>query len=181
MSHDLPYRVSVRLPGFDYSSPNWYYVTICTKNRQQLFVGADYHPPVNITYTPIGLIAKQYWQEIPHHYPSASLDQFVIMPNHIHGVIIIKQKIRADDNPPLHKGSGTLGAIVRGYKIGVTKWCRENSSIYDIWQRNYYEHIIRDEGELANIRQYIKDNPRNWNMDKLYVGADYHPPELLQI
>ncbi len=176
MSRDLPYRASVRLPGYNYSSPNWYYVTICTKNRQNIFVGADYYPPANIKYSPIGNIAQQYWKEIPTHYPYVSLDQFIIMPNHVHGIIIINDNKRADNNPPLHTVTGTIGAIIRGYKIGVTKWCRQNTDVYDVWQRNYYEHIIRDEGELIHIRQYISDNPKNWNKDKLFVRADYHPP-----
>jgi len=170
------HRHTIRLSDFDYSSPNWYYVTICTKDRMNVFVGADYYPPVNINLSPIGRIAAKYWVEIPQHYSYVSLDQFVIMPNHLHGIIVINHHIRADNNPPLHMVSGTIGAIIRGYKIGVTKWCRTNTDINDIWQRNYYEHIIRDEGELNHVRQYIADNPINWESDKLFVGARHASP-----
>lgn len=169
MDQVLPVRRSIRLSGFDYSSNNLYFVTICTKNRQSIFVGADYHPPASIQFNEIGKIAKQYWEEIPQHYPYVSLDQYIIMPNHIHGIIMIEHKTRADDNPPLHLVTGTLGAIIRGYKIGVTKWCRQNTDIFDVWQRNYYEHIIRNKNDLLRIQSYIHDNPINWHKDKLFM------------
>lgn len=169
MDNDVPVRRSIRLSDFDYSSSNLYFVTICTKNKQSIFVGADYHPPANNQLSQIGNIAKQYWEEIPHHYPYVSLDQSVIMPNHIHGIITIGHKTRADNNPPLHVVTGTIGAIIRGYKIGVTKWCRQNTNIYDVWQRNYYEHIIRDADDLQRIRAYIHNNPINWTKDKLFL------------
>ena len=168
MGNLVPIRHSIRLRGFDYSSNNLYFVTVCTKYKENIFVGADYHPPASIQLNEIGNMAKQYWEEIPNHYPHVSLDEFVIMPNHIHGIITIGHNTRADDNPPLHVVTGTIGAIVRGYKIGVTKWCRQNTNIYDVWQRNYYEHIIRDEVDLNRIRKYIHNNPSNWTKDKLF-------------
>ncbi len=166
---DLPSRMSLRLPDFNYASNNWYFVTICANNRRNLFVGADYYPPVNTELNAIGQIVQQYWQEIPDHYPFVTLDQFVVMPNHIHGIITIDRGIRADNNPPLHHiVTGTIGAIVRGFKIGVTKLCRQNTNVNNVWQRNYYEHIIRDEHDLDRIRIYIHNNPFNWINDRLH-------------
>jgi len=161
------------------SREGFYFVTICTKNRE-IFFGDVVDS--KMVLSKIGLIAGKYWREIPNHFSFVKLDEFIIMPNHVHGIIIINtQTTRANNDSPLpnnnqsqpriqtHGTSNTIGAIVRGFKIGVTKWCRANTQIYDVWQRNYYEHIIRDEGELTHIRKYIKDNPKNWETDKLNV------------
>ncbi len=99
-------------------------------------------------------------------------DAYVIMPNHLHGIIIIKNG-GAKNFSPLHNDrfrspSRTIGSIVRGFKIGVTKWFRKNTDIYTVWQRNYYEHIVRNEMDLHRIRQYIMNNPKNWEMDENY-------------
>jgi len=173
-------RHTIRLRGFDYSQANWYYVTICTNHHESLFVHSAFAN--NLQLNDIGQIAHQCWLDIPNHYSNVKLDEFIIMPNHVHGIIIINtQTTRANNDSPLpnnnqsqpriqtHGTSNTIGAIVRGFKIGVTKWCRANTQIYDVWQRNYYEHIIRDKGELTHIRKYIKDNPKNWETDKLNV------------
>jgi len=181
MFKDLPNRHTTRLHEYDYSQLNWYYVTICTNHHENMFVGANQHLPVppsfDIQLNKIGQTTQQCWLDIPIHNPNVKLDKYVIMPNHVHGIIIINyQKQRANIDSPLHGTSGTIGAIVRGFKIGVTKWCRTNTQIHDVWQRNYYEHIIRDEGELTHIRKYITDNPKNWLIDKLNVGANQHLP-----
>jgi putative transposase len=128
-----------------------------------------------------GDIACQCWQDIPAHFPSVACDTFIIMPNHIHGILQIMDSICPDsvgakDISPLQyqpyatnqrpRGtSKTIGSIVRGFKIGVTKWMRENIHIQNIRQRNYYEHIIRDEKELIRIQQYILENPLRWETD----------------
>ena len=142
-----------------------------------------------------GRIAKKYWQEIPKHYPNFILDEFIIMPNHVHGILLIKHNddnktvgannhspfsgvapfpLWANDYSPLQEQqkrmgtSKTIGSVVRGYKIGVTKWFRQNTNIYLVWQRNYWERIIRNKIELNNIRQYIKGNPSKWQDDNYY-------------
>lgn len=87
--------------------------------------------------------------------------------------------VRAKNFSPLHNDnsfrspSKTLGSMIRGLKIGVTKWIRKNTDIYKVWQRNYYEHIIRDEDDLNRIRKYIRHNPRNWNNDRLFTDGDH--------
>ncbi len=140
-----------------------------------------------------GEIVHRCWMEIPQHFPHVELDAFVIMPNHVHGIIVIIEKnvgannhsprnianihsvdnIRAKNFSPLHEKhfhspSRTIGSVVRGFKIGVTKWFRQHTNIYTVWQRNYYEHIVRDEMELNRIREYIYENPMKWENDENY-------------
>lgn len=171
------HRRSIRLKGYDYSSPGAYFITICTKNRKCLFGKIVNGQMILNEY---GEMAKNFWVEIPSHFPHAKLDEFIVMPNHIHGIIIINKNIVGANNHSPHSHSPqrisefrspkrTIGSIVRGFKIGVTKWFRQNTDIYNVWQRNYYEHIIRNDDELNRIREYINNNPLNWNHDENYV------------
>lgn len=135
--------------------------------------------------SPIGEIAEQCWLEIPKHFHDVKLDKYVIMPNHMHGLIKIvnnRQNVMARDvaqhvvplrhiNQPSqnkfqHIIPQSLGVIIRGYKSIVTKLYRQNNVEYRIWQRNYYERVIRDQSELNRIRGYIKNNPANWQDDR---------------
>jgi putative transposase len=125
-----------------------------------------------------GKIAQKYWEEIPKHYPNVDIDTFIVMPNHIHGIIIINNQnikaqdiVRAQNIVPLRNEyqkiiSGSLGSIVRGYKIGVTKWSRQNTNVEIVWQRSFYDHVIRNEQSLAEIREYIVNNPAKWDDDE---------------
>jgi REP element-mobilizing transposase RayT len=171
---DIHHRHSIRLKGYDYSQPGAYFVTIVTHLRQCLFGEIANNEMILNDY---GKISEQCWNDIPKHYPNAITDEFVIMPNHIHGIIILNDNgsiVGAKNFSPLLQNerprgtTQTIGSIVRGFKIGVTKWFRQNSNIYSVWQRNYYEHIIRNEIELNNIRKYILNNPLNWKTDKNY-------------
>jgi putative transposase len=106
------------------------------------------------------------------------LDAFVIMPNHVHGIIVITEPCRGEksfaptDAPTTTSGttpqspSRTIGSMVRGFKIGVTKWFRVNTEVYSVWQRGYYEHIVQNEAELTAIREYIQGNPARWDDDE---------------
>jgi putative transposase len=132
-----------------------------------------------------GKLPNTIWSEIPLHFPHVELDAFVIMPNHLHGIIItnnILTNVGAKNFSPLHQPqphshlsgkshspSKTIGSIVRGFKIGVTKWFRNNSDIHTVWQRNYYDRLIRNEAELNSIREYIASNPWNWESDENYM------------
>jgi putative transposase len=116
---------------------------------------------------------------IPEHFPHVFLDEYIIMPNHIHGILEIKNQnvVRVKNFSPLRESiaakfqspSKTIGSVVRGFKIGVTKWFRKNTNIYTIWQRNYWEHVIRDEKDLKRIRKYVINNPLKWPDDKYFV------------
>jgi REP element-mobilizing transposase RayT len=135
-----------------------------------------------------GKIAEQCWQDIPKHFPHVTLHEYVVMPNHIHGIIEIltenengndTNNVGAENFLPLRANVDkrnkfqkiiprSVGSIVRGYKIGVTKWYRQNTHLHNIWQRNYYEHIIRNGEAYEKISQYIHDNPIKWQDDKFY-------------
>ena len=165
-------RKSIRLQGYDYSQAGLYFITCCTHNRAPLFgeiMGGA------MALNAAGQIAEKCWCVIPDHFPHVTLDEFVVMPNHVHGIIAVG----ANNHLPLqsneiprqlqHGTSKTIGSMVRGFKIGVTRWFRTNTDIHVVWQRNYYEHIIRNEDAYLKIAQYIQTNPQRWEEDTYYV------------
>ncbi len=167
-------RRSIRLQGYDYRQSGAYFVTVCTQNRMCLFGDITDNKMV---LNNAGQVARQCWNDIPCHFPHVELDACVIMPNHIHGIIVITDvtvgaNVRAKNLSPLQpkqrpRGtSKTIGSMVRGFKIGVTKWMRQNMSVEHVWQRGFYEHIIRNEVELNRTRKYITENPERWAMDR---------------
>jgi putative transposase len=198
------HRRSNRLKGYDYSKPGFYFVTGCTKNRQNLFGEINN----NVMYlNDAGKMVLRCWFEIPTHYPNVKLHEFIIMPNHIHGIleITVKQNHTNAVNPhvgvqnfePLHGDSrhndclyeesqlipnktkpsehryqhiipGSLGSIVRGFEIGVTKWFRANTDIHTVWQRNFHDSIIRSKWSVRIISRYIINNPKNWKDDEFF-------------
>ena len=182
-------RHSIRLYGYDYTVPGYYYVTICTKNRIS-HLGTVIDDVVILSTW--GRIAYENWRKIPEHFSSVGLDYFVIMPNHIHGVIILRDAdaTKRQPNPPEKNtpinvqnvgaqhaaplipkiAPGSIGAIVRSYKSSVTREVNRlrNTPGMRFWQRNYYEHIIRNENELAHLREYIRLNPAKWLEDRYY-------------
>ncbi len=170
------HRRSIRLPGYDYSQSGSYFITICTHNRECLFGEIVNNEMVLNEY---GNIVKNCWIETKIIRPGIQLDEFVVMPNHFHGIIVITDEYRknvgAYCDTPLHENrfhspSRTIGSIVRGFKSQTTKQINQirQTPGMPVWQRNYYEHIVRDKMDLHRIRQYIMDNPKNWEMDKNY-------------
>lgn len=163
MDESLPARRTMRLRGFDYSSNQLYFVTICTEDRRSILgkVVGD-----RAFLSPYGRIADRLWQCLLDKFEMVQLDDFVIMPNHLHGIIIINAG--GEDRAP------TLGQIIAYYKYQSTKQYNLSVGVGSsrpfpkLWQRNYYEHIIRDEGDLNRIRKYIRNNPANWTKDKLF-------------
>lgn len=158
----LPVRHSIRLHNFDYSSNNLYFVTICVQDRKSILgkVVGDY-----AFLSPYGRIADMQWLKMTLIFEEVELDEYVIMPNHIHGIIGIRATVKV---------APTLGQIIGAYKSRVIHECLELAKIKDkfmgkFWQRNYYEHIIRDENDLNRIRKYIHNNPSNWTKDKLFL------------
>jgi len=176
-------RKSIRLRGYDYAQEGLDFITICCQNKEHLF-GEILNGEMILNEC--GEIAQKCWQEIPEHFPNVELHDFVIMPNHVHGIIEIKFKsiipisisteptvasVRANDYSPVRtprSPSKTIGSIVRGFKIGVTKWMRQNTDVYHVWQRNYFDNIIRNEQSYQRISQYIQNNPKNWKEDRFY-------------
>ena len=166
-NHDIHHRRSIRLKSYDYSKPGAYFITLCVQSRQCLF-GEMVKGEMKLNG--YGKFALQFWLEIPDYYSNVELDKFIVMPNHIHGILIIKNTVGVQNLEPLQNKfqriiPKSIGSIIRGYKIGVTKWFRNNTNIYSVWQRNYYEHIIRNEKELNQIREYISNNPLQWELD----------------
>ncbi len=163
-------RRSIRLPGYDYSSAGAYFVTVCTKNNKCLF--GDIVDGV-MGLNQAGKIIHTVWHELPMHYAAIDLDVFVIMPNHVHGIIVLTgtSVVGAGLALPGSEGAAssapTLGNVMRTFKslsaIRVNRVLMRTGQ--PLWQRNYYEHIIRNEARLYRIREYIVGNPQNWIMD----------------
>ena len=176
---DLHHRQSIRLREFDYAGGGGYFVTLCAWQRECLFGDVmDGGMRVN----EFGMVAGGEWLRTPMIRPNIVLDEFVVMPNHFHAIIFINDvgahrcapgcggvpdRTWAHVGAPLRREPGSLGSIIAGFKSVVTKRInamRDNPGC-PVWQRNYYEHVIRDERDLHAIRQYIADNPAKWESD----------------
>ncbi len=252
MPRELPQRATIRWQGYDYAQCGAYYLTICTQDRLHLFgriADGVMHP------SPIGEWAQRCWDAIPEHMPHVDVGEFVVMPNHVHGIVMIRERlvvpgtvgadhdrpdtvqtpdpmpdddaiqrpdtmpapdgtpqtgipetatddpnnnmtnaptaqrrtdgqIRADHDRPLHPPAdanappkptmpivpvGSLGRIVRAYKSAVTRMAYRDGLLphgTPVWQRNYWDRVIRDDGEHDRIAQYIAENPANWKGDR---------------
>jgi putative transposase len=166
---DLPYRRSIRLKGFDYSHPGSYFVTICAFMHHSLF-GRMERDKVRLSR--VGEIARACWVDIPNHFPNVGISVFVIMPNHMHGILNIEERARRA--VPLRReafGSPTIASIptiVRSYKSAVTKIVRESlgGRAAPVWQSNYFERVLRDGHEFRSASQYILENPKMWHIDE---------------
>ncbi len=157
---------STRLRNWDYSANGYYYLTICTQNRIKYFGDVI---SGGIILSKISKMTYQYWQEIPGYLPFARLDEFVVMPNHVHGIVIIErsetvvetQDIASLQQMPSQPGtkfgpqSKNIASIIRGFEIGVTKHAANNNIPFK-WQPRFYDHIIRDEWGLNRMRKYMK-------------------------
>lgn len=157
------YRVSTsRLKDWDYSSPGYYFVTICTRIFQPHF-GKVIEGVMKLDQ--IGEIAFKYWVNIPEHFSNAELDEFVIMSNHMHGIVIIHKQVETQHAASLSK-PGSLSAIIRSYKSAVTLWARQNGYPAFAWQTRFYDHIINNDESLHEIRYYIRHTPLKWDIDQ---------------
>lgn len=217
-NHNRHQRHSIRLKGYDYSQVGAYFITIVTHGRACLFgqiVGAGL-APAQMRLNEYGQIAHDQWHQIPERYKNIELDQFVVMPNHIHAIIVIPaldtpaldeigQPVRAGFTPAPFMGTpaldeigqphsgqlqsgqprglplrGTMGDIVGAYKSLVANEClkmykSKNEFMGKLWQRNYYEHIVRDDDALDRIRTYIAGNPAQWPADAENPARPTHP------
>jgi REP-associated tyrosine transposase len=159
-------RKSIRLRDYDYATPGAYMVTICTWNHRCIF-GEIRDGQMHLNG--LGSLVSERWQATPGHYGYVRLDEYIVMPNHLHGLLII------ETSPDFPGEAGlaptkrlSLGAIVGSFKSSVTRRARKTCGFNGkhLWQRNYYEHVVRNEIDLANIRQYIVNNPARWEFDK---------------
>jgi len=191
------YRIpSARLQSWDYGWNGAYFVTICTGRRMEYFGQIENG---RMVFSGIGKIADQFWREIPNHFPFVILDEYVIMPNHMHGIIIINKPVdenaavtvvetpksgvstTTDTEKTNHNAEskndkwkpGTLGVIINQYKRIVTLNARKINCGF-LWQSRFYDHVIRNEKEFRKIQQYILYNPAKWaddrnNRDDLWI------------
>ncbi len=172
MSDDPPQhrRRSIRLPDYDYAQPGAYFITICTSRRRCLF-GEIVDSEMRLNA--IGRIVEEEWHRSGEIRREIILDAFVVMPNHIHGIINIGYvtTVGATGGSPLDgpgPGRRSLGSFVAGFKAATTMRINafRRTPRQPVWQRNYYEHIIREERDLDPIRDYILSNPANWSNDR---------------
>lgn len=179
MGIDFPQRRSIRLPGYDYSQNGAYFVTLCAKDRECLFgkiVDGE------MVLNNIGETINQNLLSLPNRF-SVTLREFVIMPNHLHVIIYISNSVGVSFMKPApinqiskscrHMGlinqTPTIGHIVRYFKSKCSYTAHKNKITQIIWQRNYYEHIIRGEADMNRIEEYIQTNTFNWRKDKLFI------------
>jgi len=193
MRQSRPHRSTLRLREFDYSTPGAYFVTICTYHKT-CFLG-DVRDD-RMLLTNVGSMVHATWSELPDHYPAVHTDAFIVMPNHIHGIIVLNGdhiSPPADgqawepaptfghrDASPLADGQAwepapTFGLpdIIHRFKSLTTRQFAPLAHDRDqrpvrshLWQRNYYEHVIRDDNALQRIREYIANNPLSWALDR---------------
>jgi putative transposase len=186
------HRRSIRLDGYDYSQCGAYFVTVCSHQRECLF--ADFVDG-EIRLNDLGRIVDDEWQRSCAIRKEVELDVWCVMPNHIHGIVLINNipsvgaygntptyhtpnrsnsapitdsSVRAYGHTSLRSPSKTIGAMIRGFKSAVTTRINEARRTFGakIWRRNYYEHIIRNDDELNRIREYIEANPLHWEIDR---------------
>ncbi len=174
------HRRSVRLPGYDYAQPGAYFVTVVAAGRQCLFGRVENQ---DMILSDLGRVAEQQWARLPKRFPGLELGVFIVMPNHLHGILIIRDGRgtagnRADsDNASYRRapteafGKPVIGSnptIVRSYKSAVAYRFHAAGKMMGlpVWQRNYYEHIIRDEKDWDRIHRYIEQNPLVWADDE---------------
>ena len=163
---ELPKRKPNRLTEYDYSTPNAYFITICTNNRENLFwldVGAIVDRPEDIPLTNLGMIVRQSIHDISRHYPAITVDHAVIMPNHIHLLL----QINTDYNGR-SMIAPTISTVVRHMKGMVTK-----QAGFSVWQKGFYDHVIRNDNDYRDTWNYIEGNPSKWSEDKLYISESW--------
>lgn len=180
------YRIpSARWAVWDYGRNAAYFITICTANRAHDFGAIAVG---RMSLSPLGNAAAECWNEIPVHFPFVVLGEFVVMPNHVHGIVVIDKpdtaaggglgvetqnlaSLQPSPSGPQNRfgpQSQNLASIVRGYKIGVTKFARHNSIPFS-WQPLYHDHVIRNQDEYSRICNYIHENPQRWVDDRFYA------------
>jgi putative transposase len=192
MKRTLPKRKPLRLPNYDYSQNGAYYITICTHHRECVF--GEVVDGVMVL-NEAGRMVESVWHNLPNHYPNIVLDAFIIMPNHLHFIIFVGSIHESTQAPDAHVGDGLqpsqsceypsregykwegykpsptfhgLPEIIRGFKTFSSKQINQHRQTQGIpvWQRGYYDHIVRNDADLTRIRKYIANNPAQWALDE---------------
>jgi REP element-mobilizing transposase RayT len=167
-------RRSMRIAGGDYSRPGCYFVTICAAFRRNIFGAIE---DGKVVLSPLGEIVRGCWVRIPEHFPTTSINEYVIMPNHLHGIIALgvgaRYIVPSDPDGQIKEAfqkptRGTIPTIVRTFKAAVTRRARSelNTGNGLIWQSNYFERVLRNGREVATAIRYIAENPARWMWDE---------------
>ena len=184
---EFHHRRSIRLKDYDYSKAGAYFVTVCVWNRGCLFGEIK---DGDMFLNELGDTVMKCWDSIPTHFPHVETDEFIVMPNHAHGIIVLSGvgaqfiapfRKTTTENQGVMNHAPTVGKIVRAFKARCTHMINNvrNTPGLPVWQRNYYEHVIRDEKELDAIREYIRFNPQKWDEDEenlVETGRDKSRP-----
>jgi REP element-mobilizing transposase RayT len=160
---ELPKRKQNRLAEYDYSTPNAYFITVCTNNRKNLFwtdAQAVIAHPDHVPLTNLGMMVRLSIENIPKHYAAVSVDHFVIMPNHIH--LLLQIHTDAGGRSMI---APTISTVVRLMKGTVTK-----QAGFSVWQKGFYDHVIRNDNDYRDIWNYIEGNPGKWTEDKFCIS-----------
>jgi len=178
------HRRSIRLKGYDYTSPGAYFVTLVTWHREEIFGSISDREMV---LSEIGQIVEKEWEKIEQIRQEIALDSYIVMPNHLHGIVWINDPVRQNQISPnknqcikikmnnrktlqseIYRPSRSLGSLIAGFKSAATKRVNKLRNLpgHPLWQRNYYDRIIRNEDELEQIRRYIEANPILWDEDQ---------------
>ena len=183
-------RKQIRLRNYDYTSEGKYFITICVKNRE-CFLGEITDNAIILNE--IGNIANEYLNNIPDHFSHVKMGEFIVMPNHVHCILILNEPNDDDDDVGTRHGvslhgvslhdetqrqnkfgqpiPGSVSVIINQFKSSVKRWCNKNAHEYFQWQSRFHDHIIRNDKEYNKIQNYIIKNPINWEKDKFYNHA----------
>jgi REP element-mobilizing transposase RayT len=202
---EIHHRRSIRLQNYDYSQNGAYFVTICVNKKLELLGNIQNGAMIS---NDAGLMVSNLWQKLAEKFDGVFIDEFCVMPNHFHGILVIdrnnnpdksgRDKSGRDKSRPYDGENATLGEIIRWFKGRTTYEIRrlpsctgdihdahihDNQNMFDpmfSWLRNYHERVIRNESDLENIRKYIVNNPANWENDENYshVGATFMTPQI---
>ena len=160
----IPRRKNIRMQGWNFTSPGWYFITICTKGMKSVFGTVANE---RMVLNKAGIVADKFWREIPTHFPRAVVDEHVVMPDHVHGLLRLVDRPTACRGPIETEAfgkpvAGSVPTIVRSYKAAVSRALGKAHGIPWAWQGRFYEVRARDEAARANIRNYIRHNPQNY-------------------
>jgi REP element-mobilizing transposase RayT len=165
----LPRRKNMRLEGYDYTRPGVYFVTICVTDHEQLFGTIEQG---DVSLTACGEIVRKTWEEMAERYPYVAIDDFVVMPNHMHGLLVLNgdPEVLVKVQNPIR----SLSRLVASFKTLSAKRvnAHRNTPGQSLWQQNYWDRIVRNEKELNRIREYILCNPSRWEADRLNPDAE---------
>ena len=162
----LPVRKPIRLKNFDYSSSGIYFLTFCTEGRQCILSEVT---AGEIVLKPIGMIVDHWWKQLPNHFLNLTLDDVVVMPNHVHAILKLESQARVPSEESTHfDGRASIGQVLAYWKYQTSKEIRHRGlSNTSICQTRFFDRVIRNDEELRKARQYIADNPANWDGDKM--------------